>query len=478
MPKLQITTTFLSGAYHGKEWPPSPMRLFQALIAGHNQGRSRLAQDYEFEKAMMWLECLQPPQIWACEAGPGSACRKSVPNNDDDIAMVRSAQGRPEKPNEKAKRYTFKTSRPWLLDENRSVHYLWEVPAGDESPANAVARYASEVIALGWGVDMVFSRGIISSKPYVSMGSKFNPHPGQGQGRELRVPCKGSYLSSEQRYEAFLRSGWQSGGLTFAKPPVRYDLVRYLREDEMEEQHFRIYQLLDLAGRNPYVRDPREAITVAAMMRHAVNNLLRREKLPPEKISELMGHGTKGNQVYCLPLPSVGHRHADGMIRRVLLKTPDAETLSLVDWGLDGYELELQNRPVAILSTVRTRDSVAERFISGSLLWETAIPVVLPGYDLVKGKKARTEKLILRALIQSGLMPSNLETFWFQRLPWHAHGHRAGDYKTAQYMRFPQYHLKIRFRKEVSGPVMLGAGRYLGLGLMSRAAPGDLAKAA
>lgn len=30
---LCISVTFLTGRYHGEEWPPSPARLYQALVA-------------------------------------------------------------------------------------------------------------------------------------------------------------------------------------------------------------------------------------------------------------------------------------------------------------------------------------------------------------------------------------------------------------------------------------------------------------
>jgi CRISPR-associated protein Csb2 len=309
-------------------------------------------------------------------------------------------------------------------------------------------------------------------------GIRFHPHVGQSKGRELRAPCRGSYRSSEERYQAFIHSGWQSGGLIFAKPSLTYELVRYLPEHEQADQYFSIYHLLGLDGRNAYARDAREAITVAAMLRHAVNNLLRREGLSPDRISDLMGHGQKGNQIFCLPLPSIGHRHADGMIRRVMLKALDPDTLALLDWGLDGCELELQNRPVAMLSRIQASDGVADQFIGVSSVWETTIPVVLPGYDHVKRKKAKTEKLILRALNQSGFALSNIESFWFQRLPWHQQGHCAGVYKTAQYMRYPQYHLRVKFVKALRGPIVLGAGRYLGLGLMSRVWDSEMAEAA
>ena len=131
-----------------------------------------------------------------------------------------------------------------------------------------------------------------------------------------------------------------------------------------------------------------------------------------------------------------------------------------------------------MLSRIQASDGVVNQFTGVGSVWETTIPIVLPGYDHVKRKKARTEKLILRALNQSGFALSNIRDYSFQRLPWHQQGHCAGAYKTAQYMRYPQYHLRVRFAKEIRGPVVLGAGRYLGLGLMSRVWQSHWAEAA
>jgi CRISPR-associated protein Csb2 len=203
------------------------------------------------------------------------------------------------------------------------------------------------------------------------------------------------------------------------------------------------------------------------MLRHAINELLQREGYKANVIQDLLGHGEKGSQVVCLPLPSVGHPHADGMIRRVMLKTSEPNILARLDWGLNGYELRSRNFPVAMLSPIDGRDGVVDRFTRESLVWETVTPVILPGYDQVKQKKSKTEKLIGRSLVQSGVNPSQVASIWYQTLPWNHQAYPAGAYQTSQYMRYPQYHVRVQFRKPVGGPLVFGAGRYFGLGLMA-----------
>src|SRR5574341_35158 len=86
---LCICVTFLDPLFHGKggddpEWPPSPMRLFQALLAGSRAGcRERDWSDTKAE-AFRWLEQRNPPEIAAPEARPAAAYTLFVPNNDSD----------------------------------------------------------------------------------------------------------------------------------------------------------------------------------------------------------------------------------------------------------------------------------------------------------------------------------------------------------------------------------------------------------
>jgi len=86
---LLIAVRFHEGRYHGQAdgfgdedgWPPSPGRLFQALVAGAARGADLRSVD---RRALEWLERLDPPRIAAPAVRRGQALRRCVPNNDLD----------------------------------------------------------------------------------------------------------------------------------------------------------------------------------------------------------------------------------------------------------------------------------------------------------------------------------------------------------------------------------------------------------
>src|SRR4051794_33235045 len=87
---LNLTVTFATSRYHGRsseselEFPPSPSRLFQALIAGSHCGAYDLIHRNKRDCVLQWLESLEPPVIETpviCKTGIGIT--NYVPNNDD-----------------------------------------------------------------------------------------------------------------------------------------------------------------------------------------------------------------------------------------------------------------------------------------------------------------------------------------------------------------------------------------------------------
>ena len=63
-----IAVTFLDPRYHGRgdggvpEWPPSPLRLLQALVAANSD---EIGIDPDLDRALAWLEQQEPPLIVA-----------------------------------------------------------------------------------------------------------------------------------------------------------------------------------------------------------------------------------------------------------------------------------------------------------------------------------------------------------------------------------------------------------------------------
>ena len=104
MPRLLISVRFHDGRYHGRlDWPPSPARLFQALVAGAAQGQMLTEED---RRALLWFETLDPPEIAAPPMRAGQGFRNYVPNNDLDavggdpqrISEIRARQVHPPDP--------------------------------------------------------------------------------------------------------------------------------------------------------------------------------------------------------------------------------------------------------------------------------------------------------------------------------------------------------------------------------------------
>src|ERR687884_630521 len=79
---LLITVRYHEGRYHGTgDWPPSPARLFQALVAGIGQCGPLSPQQ---SRPLEWLERLNPPVLAAPIMTEGQRVTNFVPNNDLD----------------------------------------------------------------------------------------------------------------------------------------------------------------------------------------------------------------------------------------------------------------------------------------------------------------------------------------------------------------------------------------------------------
>ena len=71
---LSMSVTFLDPLFHGRgdgdvpEWPPSPMRLFQAMLAASRVGCHNREWSDKHAAAFRWLERRKPPDIVAPRA--------------------------------------------------------------------------------------------------------------------------------------------------------------------------------------------------------------------------------------------------------------------------------------------------------------------------------------------------------------------------------------------------------------------------
>src|SRR5437763_17121885 len=85
--------------FHGRdddgdpEWPPAPLRLFQALVsAAATRWRENQFQEYA-RPALQWLESIQPVVVAPRVSAKSFGYRMYVPNNSGDLMTAAWARG-------------------------------------------------------------------------------------------------------------------------------------------------------------------------------------------------------------------------------------------------------------------------------------------------------------------------------------------------------------------------------------------------
>lgn len=154
---LCISVTFLDPLYHGRgdrgrpEPLPSPMRLFQAILAGSRAGtrNARWTDDGELATAFRWLERQPPPTIIMPRMRLASASHTIfVPRNDGDETLDRQDRLVSKQPHP----HRF-ASQEGDLGDRHTIRYLWAISEEDwessRSYAETMAREARCIMVLG-----------------------------------------------------------------------------------------------------------------------------------------------------------------------------------------------------------------------------------------------------------------------------------------------------------------------------------------
>ncbi|MFW5910275.1 MAG: type I-U CRISPR-associated protein Csb2 [Thiohalospira sp.] len=458
---LSIHVRWARGVYHGQEWPPSPFLLFQALIAGvGDRYRGRPWPD-GVTAALRWLETQDSPRIYAPPPRRSSRHTLAVPNNDDDLAMKAHQKGvNPRKIEQERKgRRTLKGLDRWQCPEG--ITFAWAVPEAELQEHQAGLEQACGVLhTLGRGIDPAHGAMAVE-EDWPEPGTARIPYqPREGGSDPLRVPVAGSLDSLEERFQARL-SRRETGEYVDRKP--RFGRQGYAASGVGQTPHVRRLHLRRPDDSGPWAGPQRNTVTTAAMIRHAAMNAA------PEAYANFAAGYPVGSdyRLSWVPLPTVGHPHADGRTRRALLVAPPdgEEALAAVAWGLHYAPLvgKKQGETLARLLAAQEMDGVFRAYLDPATEWISATPLILPGYA---DRPCKREKLVLKALRLAGFEEADIADLAYQAAPFQRPGFRAGAYRFPGHLPYPQIHLKVRFRRPVPGPLLLGAGRHHGLGVM------------
>jgi CRISPR-associated protein Csb2 len=493
MPSICFTVRFLQGTCHGRadaaepEWPPSPLRAYQALIAAAAAAFNERTRIESTRTAFHAIESLDAPLIVAPEWIPGSPYRLSVPNNAMDVVAGAWSRGNYSNQGDAnpATHRSMKTVRPTHIvgDDFPAVHFVWPVP---DDQADALRAHfatlrdaARSVTHLGWGVDMAVGDAVELDDAGVARldGERWQP---VGGGVSLRVPRRGTFDALVARHTAFL-GRLNGGGFTPVPPLTDFDTVGYRRATDPVPRQYAAFRILaeDPDAKTPSFDTPRRCREVAAWVRNATARVWGDR---PDLASFVHGHSEGGAQLtgpdadrrfMYLPLPTIEMRptgHHVGAIRRVLVAAPpDCGTeVEFVRQRLAGEVLEWNGTTFGMLTGLQVSDWVLGRYVGESAEWTTVTPVLLHRHSDRRGREVY--EFLRTAFVQSGLSQDLVDRAEFD---WRAAGFLPGVELASRYlppenhMHRQRCHVRVRFPQAIRGPLTIGAGRYRGFGVFA-----------
>lgn len=521
-----ISIRFLGDEFHGRgdqgepEWPPSPLRLFQALVATN----ARLGN--QADKSLCWLE-QQPPPILITSYRAVIQPRgytTYVPDNVADLVAKSWVKGGDK---DISNFRSEKFIRPTLLEANDTLpalHYLWPLEEGAGIPArDEIVVAARSISQFGWGIDLVVADAVVISGEEAGRigGERWQPSEASG-GQPLRVPVPGTLDDLRNRYMAFLnRISLDSNIFNPVPPLAQFAVATYRRASEIALPPYAVFSIRkpDDSGFAAF-STTRRALHLSGMMRCAASRLDFATALgwDDNKVASfVMGHGeprgesdhqpVNGARLVFIPLPSIEWRgepkgNCVGTIRRVLVTVngPIAnEEFNRIVHQFEGRELvdEKTGEVVAFLRRQSDRDGAIKEYFAKSSKWVSVTPVILPGFDdpgklrrrlntdtltaqekanIVLKLETRIEALLRKALRQAGYPE---ELVQHAELQWRGVGFIQGTNLAKayavpdQHRRYRRLHVRVAWRNAkgeplpLAGPHCFGGGRFTGLGLFA-----------
>ena len=512
MAAIVLSVRLLEPRYHGAgPWPPEPGRVYQALLAGAGLSGPDVVDRYT--PVLRDLQSLPPPEVWAPAAFRGQPHKTYVPNNNGDNPRI-----------EPRKMRTAKIIVPWLLLGPPTVYFLWR-PAGVLASEDAVRDLALELDSLaarlyqlGRGVDFACASadyvddkgehdliaslrraGFRQYRPVALEAQNARPATRSGEHLRFRVPTNGTLESLLERHHAFgarHRFDPTVGKVLYRQPaPARFQMVTY---EQAPPRRLYVLESPQQPGRMVAWPLPKVALLVEQVREAAIARLVQAEG-PNDDRTHLLEQALRGARpgearlvdtparVRLIPLPSFGHVHADRAVRRLLVEVPAGCPLPAEDvfWAFGALPVR---RGEEVLAVLRKADTSSDKHLQhfgvegeNAVQWRAVTPAVLPASGRTHSGSAaarraherRLAKSVRAALRHAGWEGLDILQIQCQREPFGLHEERAERF--AEGTRFEAHrlwHVRMRLRTPISGPVVLGDGRFLGLGLMAPERPG------
>lgn len=451
------------------DWPPQPDRVFSALVsawaARGERGNERAALE--------WLEAQAPPAVHASGHVARTAPDVFVPPNDFKASKAEKTyikvmpERRPRQPRR------FPVARP----DDPVMALIWEEEP-ESSLCAALDAVARDVGYLGHSASLVrcrFFSGDAGTHPQPETPSRRRIYPGRLSELEAahRADPVRPDISPGASVPAFTPSSTGS-------PPSDW---------------------LVLEAVDGEVPDIRAAALVCRALRRALMSGYRRAGLGDAIPEIVSGHTadrmpTRQAHLAIVPLAFAGFRHADGRVLGFALVPPRGtellgipgllhafEQLAPFDRGTEHRVVKLTGppllAPLCLAPTgTTTRGSLSpEPYLQPARVWASVTPIVLDRH-LKRHGEGEIRDIIADACERAGLPrpdPDRIHTGKHSALEGAPSARPSAGAPPWTRWKVPKslatrslVHAVIDFGRETNGPVLLGAGRFTGLGLCRR----------
>ena len=451
------------------DWPPQPDRVFSALVAtwaarGESSGE---------REALEWLEAQRVPAIHAGGYTARTAPAVFVPSNDQrsstkaETYLKVMPQARPRQP----RRF------PVAHLDDPALAMVWET---DPEPKllEALDALARDIGYLGHSASLVRCRFLSSATP------------------ELKHP---SALAQRQVYPGRLQELIRAHRRNPVRPVVLPGAIALPEPPAPPPPRDAGWLVLEAIG--GVVPDIRAAALVGRTLRRALMSGYRRIGMADEIPAFVSGHESDGTLLRAphlgiVPMAFGGSPHADGRVFGFAL-VPMAQTalreisglraafeeVAPYDHGSERRILELKYTPHREPLLLSPAGAASKRslepgpYLQPARVWASLTPIVLDRH-LKRYDEGRVRELIARSCTNIGLPrpdPGCIQAGKHSAVEGAPPAWPRPDAPPWTRWRVPDplatrllIHAVIDFGRAVAGPVMLGAGRFSGLGLCRR----------
>lgn len=472
---LSISIEFLTGRYvatnllqyEKPEWPPHPGRLFMAMASAYFAGSKK--QDER--DALQWLEGCGPPDIYFNQdkISQRETVTTYVPINDElgskksvTLTTIEFSLGRERQPR------TF----PTTITNYEPVYFVWTdcVP---KQYLEALKTICFKIHRLGHSSSFV---SVKISDSQINMEPTMVPDK---LGTELiRCASKGILTSLES---IFKTNSETEDKKDYFIQKSRFNALslqqsKYAYKKQEQTQPKRQGQFSDMIILSIVDKQKPSMLRTKEIM-HSL-----RERIQNSETSEYISGLDKNNKpstkphIAMAPLSFVGNSYASGTILGIAIvfplqrdpKSDDAllnalyndEKDSNVKITVEGYgKIEMSKD---IRYEIKTLGS--NTWTRPSKKWATTTPIVLDRVPHTKSKEAWWDKV--GEIIATSCIYQNLPkpTVYTSNVSFQKGAPNANDFPRHCEHRM-NVHAFLEFEEEITGPLLIGAGRYNGYGL-------------